>query len=80
VFVATADAKGIPHVAAAGELKRTSGDHVAVAAWFCPGTLANLDDNRHISLVEWDAPSDFGFQILGEVEKIEEMAALNPEP
>jgi predicted pyridoxine 5'-phosphate oxidase superfamily flavin-nucleotide-binding protein len=77
VYVATADEHGVPHVAAAGELRRASPDKVAVAAWFCPGTLANLGRNRNIALVVWDASTDDGFQIIGEVEKIEETAMLD---
>ena len=77
IFVATADAVGSPHVAAAGELSHDSGNHVTVAAWFCPGTLANLKNNKQISLVVWDASEDHGFQLLGEVEQIEELAMLN---
>ena len=50
---------------------------MAVAAWFCPGTIANLGHNRNIALVVWDAFSDNGFQIIGEVEKVEETAMLN---
>ena len=77
VYVATADVSGMPHVAAAAQLSRTSDDQVAVSAWFCPGTIANLDDNRRISLVVWDPPTDRGFQLLGEVDKIEEHSMMN---
>ena len=77
VFVATADAGGMPHVAAAAKLSKAADDQVAVSAWFCPGTVANLDNNRHISLVVWDPPTDRGFQILGAVESIAEAAMMN---
>ena len=77
VFVATADPSGMPHVAAAAKLNQTSKDHVTVAAWFCPGTVNNLNKNRRISMVVWDAPSDKGYQLLGLVEKIEEIAMMN---
>jgi hypothetical protein len=77
VFVATADSSGMPHVAAAAQLNKISDNHVAVSAWFCPGTVANLDDNHCISLVVWDPLSDQGFQILGAVENIAEQAMMN---
>ena len=77
VFVATADSSGMPHVAAAAQLNKASDDHVAVSAWFCPGTVANLGDNHRISLVVWDPPSDRGFQLLGAVENIAEQAMMN---
>jgi predicted pyridoxine 5'-phosphate oxidase superfamily flavin-nucleotide-binding protein len=77
VFVATADSQGLPHLAAAGRMDRITDERLAVTAWFCPGTLHNLDQNRRISLVVWDAPSDTGYQIFGEVQDIEEQAYLN---
>jgi hypothetical protein len=77
VFVATADLSGMPHVAAAARIHKASEENVAVSAWFCPGTVANLDDNRHISLVVWDPPSDRGYQLLGEVVRVDEQAVMN---
>jgi hypothetical protein len=77
VFVATADSSGMPHVATAGKLSQTSEGQVTVAAWFCPGTLTNLKNNRKISLVVWDAQLDKGYQLLGRVEKVEEVAMMN---
>jgi uncharacterized protein len=77
IFVATAGSGGTPHVAAAAELSSISADRVAVSAWFCPGTLANLQNNKQISLVVWDPANDHGFQLLGVVEQIEDLAVLN---
>jgi len=77
VFVATADAKGFPHVAAAGGISPASQGRVAVDAWFCPGTVANLEQNRRIALVVWDPARDEGYQILGVVEEVEEQAIMN---
>ena len=58
VFVATADAHGLPHVAAAAAMTTIAENKVAVSAWFCPGTLANLDQNRLVSLIVWDEAAD----------------------
>lgn len=77
VFVATADSKGLPHVATAGKIKFASNGRVEVSSWFCPGTVTNLQHNLHISLVVWDAVEDTGYQLVGEVEKVEESAFLN---
>jgi hypothetical protein len=52
-------------------------NRVAVSAWFCPGTLANLDQNRLVSLIVWDEDADSGFQLLGRVENINEKAVMN---
>ena len=77
VFVATTDGKGLPHMAAAGKLALTPEGRVVVAAWFCPATVANLQKNRRVSLVIWDPKVDTGYQLLGETEKVEEIAMMN---
>jgi hypothetical protein len=77
IFVATANQHGLPHLAAAGTIRVVSGDRVAVEAWFCPATVENLLQNPKISLVAWDPKTDIGHQLLGEVEKIEEIAMMN---
>lgn len=77
VFVATADAKGWPHVAAAGRLALTPEGHVIVTEWFCPGTMANLRANPRLSLVVWDSASDVGYQLIGELEEIKDLSMLD---
>ena len=77
VFVATADARGVPHVAAAAKVDLASNGRIRVSSWFCPGTVTNLEHNRSISLVVWDAAEDTGYQLIGEVENMEESAFLN---
>lgn len=77
VFVATADTSGLPHVAAAGEMALTPEGDVAVGAWFCPGTVENLQHNRHVALVVWDAGKDTGYQLLGEVKEVKELSFLD---
>ena len=74
VFVATTNAAGLPHLAAAADISLASGGRVAVDSWFCPGTVRNLAQNRKISLVVFDAIGDTGYQLLGEVEDIRELA------
>jgi hypothetical protein len=77
VFIATADVAGVPHIACAGKINVEGGDHLAVTKWFCPGTVANLQKNRNISIVVWDKLADTGLQILGRVENIQDMAILD---
>ncbi len=76
-FVATADTSGRPHVATAGRLALSSEGHIVVAEWFCPGTVANLQVNPRISLVVWDAATDNGYQLIGELEKMKDLGILN---
>ena len=77
IFVATADGAGLPHLAAAAKVSSLEERRVAVAAWFCPGTMANLQENKRVSLVIWDSQKDLGYQLLGEIERVEELAMMN---
>lgn len=77
VLITTADLHGLPHIAAAGKLEYTGGQDVAVKEWFCPGTVANLDVNKRISIVAWHPQPDSGYQLLGTVTKILDMGILD---
>jgi len=77
VLVATAHADGRPHVAVAGKIDPLPDGRVTVSEWFCPGTVSNLERNPRISLVLWDPAEDAGYQLIGEVEEVEESAFLN---
>lgn len=77
VLIATSDSDGVPHVASAGPLIPQSDQRLLVSAWFCPGTMANLEHNPNIAIVIWDAASDQGHQLIGLVEKTEESAVLD---
>jgi hypothetical protein len=77
IFVATADKKGLAHISAAGKLTLNAKGLLSVSAWFCPGTVANLSENRSISLVVWDAKEDVGFQLLGKVKDIQDVGVLD---
>jgi hypothetical protein len=76
IFVATADADGLPHVAASGKISVENESWVGVSEWFCPGTLSNLRDNPRMALVVWDAKNDIGFQILGACERVDEISTM----
>ena len=77
VLVATADAEGRPHVSVAGRMERRSGLEVEVSAWFCPGTLENVTENAHVTLVAWDPAFDRGYQLLGRVTAVEETGVMD---
>jgi len=63
LFVTTAASDGYPHVAPAARLQLDRDkEGVAIDAWFCPGTLENLKENKKVDLVVWDATLDEGFQ------------------
>jgi predicted pyridoxine 5'-phosphate oxidase superfamily flavin-nucleotide-binding protein len=77
VFVATADADGLPHMAVSGKISIEEEGLISVSEWFCPGTLSNLIINPRIALVVWYPVTDMGFQILGNSEKVEEISMLD---
>jgi len=77
VLIATADSRGMPHVTAAARISLAGADSVAVTEWFCPGTVANLQKNRSISIVVWESRPDNGFQLLGRLEKVEDVGVLD---
>ncbi len=76
VLVATADSKGVPHVGTAATVSLDF-SRLVVEAWFCSQTLANLDENRTISVIVVSKHKANSIQVVGEVKKVEETAALD---
>ncbi len=76
-FIATASPAGWPHVVTAGRLGLTHEGHVTVTEWFCPGTMLNLQSNPRVAVVVWDAATDAGYQMLGELEGMKDMGILD---
>ncbi|MBF0486323.1 MAG: pyridoxamine 5'-phosphate oxidase family protein [Candidatus Omnitrophica bacterium] len=70
-FIATADKEGCPHVTTAGEIRLKSEEVVEVSFWFCPKTIDNLEKNKQVSLIIWDAGKNAGYQLLGKAEDVE---------
>jgi len=77
VLIATTDSRGQAHIAAAGRMALTPEKHLLVTEWFCPVTMNNLQTNPRLSVVAWDAASDSGYQIIGELEGIKELGVLD---
>ncbi|MDD4954866.1 MAG: pyridoxamine 5'-phosphate oxidase family protein [Candidatus Omnitrophica bacterium] len=77
IFISTADKDGLSHIAVAGKFNFTEDEKIAISQWFCPKTLENLAFNKRISIVVWDKQKNAGFQIAGEVERMEEENILD---
>jgi len=77
VLVATADQEGVPHMAAAEKLLLASEDTVAVTSWCCPATVANLHDSPRIAIVVWNPVTDIGYQLLGQIERVEDLNIMD---
>lgn len=77
LLVATVNEQGIPHLATAERIALEDRDQVAVTAWFCPQTASNVQTNPAISVVVWESGRDSGFQLIGAVEKVVDLAMQN---
>lgn len=76
VYVATANREGIPHIAAAEGMDFIEGQ-IVFRAWFCLKTVENLRENPKLSLAVLSPKTQEGYQLFGEVEKIERGAILD---
>jgi hypothetical protein len=77
VFISTADAGCRPHVAVARTLALKDPGRIEVNEWFCPGTMSNLQKNSHVSIVVWNAKTDTGYQLLGDMEHVADIGMLD---
>jgi hypothetical protein len=73
-FLVSADAAGSPHLAAAVVDEAEPGS-LLVSGWFCPQTLANLEDNPRVCVVIVKGTE--GYQLGGEVEEHSVAAILD---
>ncbi len=77
IFISTADARGTPHIASAGDLVRLPAHRVSLRYWFCPQTIANLQENPQCSVVIWNIDRDDGYQLVGKVIDVQELGMLD---
>ena len=77
VFLTTADDNGLPHLTVATKIRITPKGQLSITGWFCPGTIANLENNPAIGVTVWDEKNDIGYQMLGKKEKVREIAILD---
>ena len=77
VYVATSNKQGTPHIAASEGISFLNGDRISFRAWFCLKTVENLHENPRISLALLDRKTQEGYQLLGEVERIDKGAILD---
>jgi hypothetical protein len=77
VLVGTTDDRGMPHITAAGSLDTNGDSTVVITEWFCPGTVANLEKNKSISVVIWTKQMKQGYQLLGRQESVQDICVLD---
>jgi hypothetical protein len=77
VLIATVDDEHIPHIAAAGDMSLVEDGRIALTDWFCPGTISNARPGRSVSVVAWAPQDDDGRQMIGKVNRLEDVAMLS---
>jgi uncharacterized protein len=76
-FVASADQRSRPHLAASRGLKVPDAEHIVFEAWFCRKTLENVAEVPRVTLVVVDPTTGAGYQFVGKVEKVIPISILN---
>lgn len=62
-FVASADLRSRPHLAAAEQMKVPDPHHIVFDSWVCPKTLENVIDVPRLALAIVDPVSTRGYQL-----------------
>ncbi len=76
-YVASADQRSRPHLAAGSGIRIPDPHHITFEAWFCHKTLENVAEVPRLAIVIVDPSSGAGYQFLGRVEKTDEIGILN---
>lgn len=77
VFLATADAAGSPHVNIVQLTGIDDRDRMELMSWFCEDAFENLRTNPRVAVIIWDPAKDTGYQLLGKMEDMREVAELD---
>jgi uncharacterized protein len=76
-YVASADQRARPHLAAGSGIRIPDPHHIVFEAWFCNKTLENVGEVPRLAIVIVDPSSGAGYQFLGRVEKTAAIGILN---
>jgi predicted pyridoxine 5'-phosphate oxidase superfamily flavin-nucleotide-binding protein len=76
-FVASADQRSRPHLAAGRSLKVPDAEHIVFESWFCRKTLENVAEVPRVTLVVVDPVTGAGYQFAGMVERVSSIGILN---
>ena len=76
-YVASADQRARPHLAAGGGLTVTDPRHLVFEAWFCHKTLENVAEVPRLAVVVVDPGTGAGYQLLCRVEDTSQVGILN---
>lgn len=76
-FVASANQRARPHLAASRGLKVPDPLHVVFEAWFCRKTMENVSEVPRVAIAVVDPLSGAGYQLFGAVESVAEVGLLD---
>lgn len=71
-YVASADQRARPHLAAGRGLKVPDSIHIVFETWLCPRTMENIAEVPRVAVAVVDPASGIGFQFACRVEKTSE--------
>lgn len=77
VFLTTADRTATPHLSIVQPISLDHQDRLKLMAWFCQYSLKNLQENSKVTVVVWDPVKDIGYQLLGTIDDMQEVAELD---
>ena len=77
VFLTTADRTGSPHICIVQPISIDDQDRFKLMAWFCQYSLKNLQENTKVTVVVWDPVKDTGYQLVGAIDDMQEVAELD---
>jgi len=73
-YVASADHRARPHMAAGRGLKVPDAEHLVFEDWLCPRTIENISEVPRLAVAVVDAASGIGYQFSCRVEDTRETA------
>ncbi len=76
-FVASADQRARPHLAAGRGITVPDPFHVVFESWFCRKTMENVAEVPRVAFAVVDAATGIGYQLTGAVEKCSQIGLLD---
>ena len=76
-FIATTNFKKVAHISMVSDVDVDFQGRLEVTGWFCQFASANLEVNKNVTVVVWDPRNDVGYQIITEMERVDEVERID---